>query len=210
MEKKSKIIIAVIVVVIVIILGIFAYTTFFNKEVTSFDNNFMSGEFTGANVVLNNTISNDSFSQVYEDKTNNIQYSLQTADAFNFTVGQYLLKGATCPEKRDLNGVDWSIYYAPAQNNVTKASMHIYFCTATVNNQSYLVMIVAQDSTKIKCDGTTYCDLYKYYVEPLLSSTQLKQTDKVPTEYSMLGISKSQYDAYLKQIDSFLVKHGNV
>lgn len=204
MEKKSKIIIA-IVVIIVIILGIFACTTFLNKEVTPFDNNFMSGKFTGSNVVLDTAGGNDSFGQIYHDNTNKIEYSLQTADSFNFTIGKYLVQGATGPEYRNINGVEWAIYYASAYNNESSNPLHVYFCAATVDNQSYLITVVSDNSTGIQCDGTTYCDLYTQYVEPLLASTQLKHCENVPTEYGLLGISQAEYSNYLTQLNELLV-----
>ena len=204
MEKKNMIIIGVIVVVVIAIVAfVFAGGALNKNEVkTPFDTEFMSGKFVG-NVEKVNT--NESFLASFKDNEHNITYNLTTMDDSNSLMEIYHFQGVKGPDHRSYNGNDWNIYFGeamPAVNNTTKQdtnqSMGIIICQSQKESQGYVIYAIF-DLTKVNFTLNTFGDSYVKYIEPLLKSIDLKQSNNVPAIHEQFGMSKDDFN---KQMDS--------
>ncbi|MDD5959704.1 MAG: hypothetical protein PUC09_03550 [Methanobrevibacter wolinii] len=221
MDRKYQIIIAVIVVIIIAIGASYALGFLNFGPSTQFDNKFMKGTFQGEvveqTIHTNNSTTKD-WSKSYKDKTNGIEYNMSSLDNVSLIVDIMSLQaGLKEPEVREYNGVNWTIYYSQAVPN-TNASVNnsskiqqqhtydVYICEAFKDNQSYLIYVVSNGT--VKCDGSTYCDLYTNYIEPLLKSIELKHSNDVPKINDTLGVSRSDYNKLVNYVAAY--KAGNI
>ena len=201
MEKKNMIIIGVIVVIIALV-AVFASGALNNNAAkTPFDTEFMSGEFVG-NVEKMDT--NESFLASFQDKEHNITYNLTTMDDSDSLMEIYQVQGVQGPDHRTYNGNDWNIYFGeamPAVNNTTQQdtskSMGIIICQSQKESQGYVIYVIF-DLSKVNFTLNTFGDSYVNYIEPLLKSIDLKQSNNVPAIHEQFGLSKDDFN---KQMD---------
>lgn len=225
MEKNTKIIIAIVIIILAIIGGFLVYNNLNQKGSTHFDCDFISGDFVGTNVIKNNKV-NNSWSISYYDHDKDIEYNISTCQNSSVLIDYLSIQGLKGPENRHIGDNDWKIYYSQAvpntanSNNTTTnttnttnniktndGTLNIYICECTKNNQSYLIYIIAQANCTVKADGSTYCDLYKDYIVPLLESIDLKKSD-APSGSEALGISESQYTTLQQQLAQYKKAYG--
>ena len=207
LEKKHIVIIAIIVVIVAII-GAYALGCFDFSEKTEFNNNFISGTFTG-NVTkkpIDSSLNNSEWVDSYVDKGNSIEYNMSCVKNGSVLMDLYSIQGLGRPEVRDINGVSWNIYYSQAvpttnTNSTDNSSiMNVYVCQADNNGASVIIYIISS-SNKIKCDGSLFCDLYKNYVESLLKSISFKDNSKAPKLHEVLGLQESDIPEIVKEIE---------
>ncbi len=213
MEKKNIIIIGIVVVVVAIAVGVAMFTT--NKStgpVTSFDTEFMSGAFTG-NVDKSNE-TNQSYMASFEDKENNITYNLTTMDDAESLMKIYKFQGIKGPDERTYNGNKWNIYYGEAMpmvnnstNQTSNESMGIVICECQKEKQGYVINIIFNDPKKVNFTLNTFGESYTKYVEPLLKSASLKESNNVPSISEQFGLSKDEFNKQLELIHQ--VESGN-
>lgn len=213
MEKKYIMIIAAIIVIAIIaVVGVFVFHPFgIGEETTSFDNNFMSGAFQG-NVTeqapANASSKFKDWGASYKDTENGIEYNMSSCDNDTLILDILQLQaGMPSLEYREYNGVNWTIFYSQAvpttqanntTNNSSQTPYNVYICSAQVDGQSYLIYVVSNGT--VQCDGSTYCDLYEDYIEPLLDSIELKHSNNAPKINELLGISQSEYNTLTKYV----------
>ncbi len=222
MERKYLIGIAALIIIVAVVIGVFALHPFgIGEDTTPFDNKFMSGSFQG-NVTEQSPANASSkfkdWGASYKDKSNGIEYNMSSCD--NDTLILDILQiqsGLPEPEYREYNGLNWTIYYSTAvptsqavnnstAGNSSQAIYNVYICSAQKDGQSYLIYVISNGT--VKCDGSTYCDLYANYIEPLLRSIEVKHSNNAPKVYDMLGVSKSDYNTLVKYVDAY--KAGNL
>ncbi|OWT32933.1 hypothetical protein BGI41_05070 [Methanobrevibacter sp. 87.7] len=221
MDRKYQIIIAIIVIIIIAIGASYALGFLDFGPSTQFDNKFMKGTFQGEVVeqpISNNSGSLKDWSKSYKDKTNGIEYNMSSLDNVSLIVDIMSIQaGLKQPETREYNDVNWTIYYSQAvpntnasinntPNNTSQNVYDVYICEAFKNNQSYLIYVVSNGT--VKCDGSTYCDLYTKNIEPLLKSIELKQGTNVPKINDTLGVSRGDYNKLVKYVEAY--KAGNI
>ena len=222
MNHKKMAIIAALLVIIIASAGASYAFNLFGGPTTDFDNQFMSGTFTGE-VTKNKIDKNLSFAEwtdSYTDKERNITYNMSCIKGGSFLTDMYQLQGMAAPEVRNFNNVPWSIFYSQAvptndANDSANSSaidnssiIHVYICQANVDGVSYMINIIAYDNESIKCDGTLYCDYFKNDIQPLLESITLKDAKKAPQMYKVLNMSKEDFNSLQDYIEQ--VKAGNV
>lgn len=197
MEKKYLIIIGIIVVIAAVIGAIFATGFFSNTQTTPFDTEFMSGEFVG-NVVKGE--SNESYLASYQDNDNNITYNLTTMDNSSELMELYKFQGVIGPEHRTINGNEWNIYFGeamPVINNTTEAdsskAMGIIICETHNDHQGYVIYTIFSDLSKVNFTLNTFGDSYVKFIEPLLKSIKLKQSDNVASVSEQFGMSDDEF-----------------
>lgn len=197
MEKKHLIIIGIIVVIVAVIGAIFATGFLNNTQTTSFDTDFMSGAFTG-NVVEGET--NESYVASYNDDVNNITYNLTTMDNSSELMELYKFQGVVGPEHRSYNGNDWDIYFGealPVINNTTEAdsskAMGIIICETHNDHQGYVIYTIFSDLSKVNFTLNTFGDSYVKFIEPLLKSITLKDSDDVASVSEQFGLSDDEF-----------------
>ena len=210
MNKKKMIILAgAIVVLIMASLGASSafelFGTDFFGATTDFDNNFMSGTFSG------NTVQNEiddegpakGWTDSYEDKEHNITYNMSCVKDGDFITDLYQLQGLGQPEVRNYNDQPWKIFYSQAvpdsnmtddkADNKTNNTINVYICEADVNGTTYTINVMAYDN-KTECDGTLFCPLYKDYIQPLIKSIEFKDSKKAPKMAELLNMSDEEFE----------------
>jgi len=204
MEKKNMIIIGVIVVIIAIVCVIFATGVLNNNEKTSFETDFMSGAFAG-NVSKSDT--NESFLASYVDNENKITYNLSTMDNSSALMEIYKFHGIIGPEERSFNGNKWNIYFGEAipvvnnsSNQSSNESMGIVICESQQEKQGYVIYAIFSDLSKVNFTLNTYGDSYTKYIEPLLNSIHLKESNNVLSINEEFGLSKDEFNQQLELI----------
>lgn len=213
MENKNIIIIAVAVIAIVAIVGgIFASGILNGNDkaptaTTPFKTDFMEGSFVG-NVKLAND--DEAFMRSYEDKENKITYNISTVDDSDALMDIYYLQGVMNPEKRNINGNDWNIYFTQAvEGNDTESddnAMTIVICQSQGEKQGYLIYSIFDAKSKI--NGTTiYGQAYTDYIEPLLKSITLKESNDVPKINEEFGLTEDQFAQQMDLVKEY--KSGN-
>ena len=210
MERKNILIIVFVLVILIVALGA-SYMMFFNKgDTTNFNAAFISGSFTGnvSGNVINDSVPNHQFQASYIDSNNGITYNMSTLKDGDFLIDLMQLQGLQSPEHRQLGDNSWNIFYSQAvpntqvSNNTTtdnSSVYNVYICQADKDNQTFLIYVIS-NSSKVECDGSLYCPMYKDYVEPLLTSTTLKTNPSAPTGPDVLGIDNATYNQLLDQI----------
>lgn len=219
MDRKYIILIAAVVVIVVVAVAA-AYALGAFNETTDFDNKIMSGSFQGevSQQKIPSNQSNHGFSASYKDKSNGIEYNMSSLDNVSIIIDIMALQsGMANPETREYNDVNWTIYYSQAvpNTNVSNSSnssqvlqntYDVYILEAYKDNQSYLVYVVSNGT--VKCDGSTYCDLYTKHIEPFLESVDLKHSSNVPKVNDTLGISQETYKQLVQYVNAY--KSGNI
>ncbi|SDA39801.1 hypothetical protein [Methanobrevibacter millerae] len=204
MEKKYLIIIAIVVLVVAVVGALFATGFFNNAQTTPFDTEFMSGAFTG-NVAQGE--SNESFMATYHDDANNITYNLTTMDNSSELMELYKFQGVMGPEKRSFNGQEWNIYFGealPVVNNTTVSNtskaMGIVICEAHTGHQGYVIYTIFSDLSKVNFTLNTFGDSYVKFIEPLLKSIKLKDTDNIASVSQQFGLSNDEFAQQIELI----------
>ena len=211
METKNIIIIAVVIIIIAVI-GVVLATGILNNETknvetTAFKTEFMEGSFVG-NVSLEND--DEKFMHSYEDKKNKITYNISTVDDSNALMDIYYLQGVMNPEKRNINGNDWNIYFSqavPGNDTDSNDTMNIIICQSQAKKQGYLIYIIIDSKSKINTTLNTYGEAYTDFVEPLLKTVTLKESKHIPKIYEEFGLTEDQFDEQMDLIKE--VKKGN-
>lgn len=217
MENKNLIIIAVAIVAIVAIAGILFATGILNGN----DNNnlgtsqlkteFMEGSFVG-NVTLEN--GTQKFMHSYEDKQHHITYNISTVDNSSQLMEVYEIQGVTNPEERTFNGNDWNIYFTQAMpgnntnNTDSDKTMNIVICQSQGAKQGYMIYAIFDNSSDVDVSGKMYSPGYKEYIEPLLKSISLKESQNVPKINEEFGMTEEQFAQQLDLIHQY--KAGNL
>ncbi|WP_305513868.1 MULTISPECIES: hypothetical protein [unclassified Methanobrevibacter] len=213
MENKNIIIIAVVVVVICIIAAVVFSTGMLNGEkaaptnTTPFKTKFMEGSFVG-NVSLEDD--EKEFMHSYKDKKNKITYNISTVDNSEELMDIYYLQGIMNPEKRNINGNDWNIYFSqavPGNDTKSNETMNIIICQSQGEKQGYLIYMIIDNDSKINATLNTYGESYTDFVEPLLESITLKESKNVPKIYEEFGLTKDQFNEQMDLIKEY--KAGN-
>lgn len=213
MENKNIIIIAVVVVVICIIAAVVFSTGMLNCEkaaptnTTPFKTKFMEGSFVG-NVSLEDD--EKEFMHSYKDKKNKITYNISTVDNSEELMDIYYLQGIMNPEKRNINGNDWNIYFSqavPGNDTKSNETMNIIICQSQGEKQGYLIYMIIDNDSKINATLNTYGESYTDFVEPLLESITLKESKNVPKIYEEFGLTKDQFNEQMDLIKEY--KAGN-
>lgn len=213
METKNIIIIAVVVIIIAV-LGVIFATGMLNGDekttgpTTPFKTEFMEGTFVG-NVSLVND--DEKYMHSYEDKENNITYNISTVDDSDALMDIYYVQGVMNPEKRSFNGNDWNIYFTQAVQgedaNSSDKPMNIVICQSQGEKQGYLIYMIIDAKSKINATSNTYGESYTDFVEPLLNSITLKESDDVPKIYEEFGLTEDQFAEQMDLVKQF--KAGN-
>lgn len=219
MEEKKLIVIAVVVVAIVAILGFAFSSGMFNNSgpTTAFDNEFMSGIFTGNVKLVNNTTD---YSQSWQDEEHHISYNMTTVDNSSALVDiqdvQSILanggvSGLKGPEKRDFNGQEWNIYFTQGISQVNGSenkTMNIIICEHQGEKQGYLIYIIFDNSSDVNFTLNTFCDAYELYTKPLLESISLKDNPDIAISVAdSFGMSESEFEQQMYLVHQ--IKIGN-
>lgn len=212
MEKKNMIIIGVIVVIIAIVGVIFATGALNKNEVkTPFETDFISGSFVGN---VSQTQTNESYAASFTDSQNGITYNFTTMDNSTALMEIYKFQGVQGPEQRTINGNDWNIYFAqamPAANNTTSQAnnhqMGVIICESQKESQGYVLSVIFEDLNKVNYTLNTFGDSYVKFVEPMLKTINLKQSDNVPAVHEQFGMSKDDFNKQIELIHQ--VQAGN-
>lgn len=181
-------------------------TDFFGGPTTDFDNNFMSGTFTGETVQneINDTGATKEWVDSYEDKEHNITYNMSCVKDGDFITDLYQLQGLSQPEVRNYNDQPWKIFYSQAvpdsdvtdnktAENNTNNTINVYICEADINGTAYTINVMAYDN-KTECDGTLFCPLYKDYIDPMIKSIEFKDAKKAPSMAEILNMSDEEFE----------------
>ena len=213
METKYIAIIAVVVIAILAVVG-FVFTTGIlnqnnNMETTSFETEFMEGNFTGKVKLIND---DEKFMKSYEDKEHHITYNISTVDNSSALMEIYELQGVTNPEKRTFNDNDWNIYFTQAvpgndSSKNTDDTMNIIICESQGKKQGYLIYIIFDSKSDVNSTQNTFGDSYKVYTEPLLESITLKNSKNVPSINDEFGLTEDQFAEQIDLIRQY--KAGN-
>ena len=212
MERKNIIIIAVIVAVIAIAAILFS-GVLNQTQTTNFNTDFMSGAFVGNAVEIDSNDTNVSYGASYHDDVNNISYNITTMDNSSALMEIYQYQGVSGPEQRSYNGYDWNIYFAQTmpvinnETNETQESMGIVICESQQESQGYVIYIIFEDLSKVNFTSNTFGESYINFVEPLLNSVSLKQSDDVPAIYELFGLSEDEFYNQIEIIHQ--INHGN-
>lgn len=211
MENKNLIIIAVIVVVVAVILGAVFTTGMFTKQernTTSFETDFMDGQFTG-NVKLVN--GSEKFMHSYQDKEHDVTYNISTVDNSTALMEIYEIQGVTNPEQRSFNGNDWNIFFTQAvpgdENASDNNTMNIIICQSQGEKQGYLIYMIIGAKSDINATMNTFGESYTDYIEPLLKSVTLKESKKVPKINEEFGLTEEQFAEQMDLVHQY--KAGN-
>jgi uncharacterized protein YcgL (UPF0745 family) len=224
MEKRNIIIISATIVAIIAVLGVIfatgivdtgiltgqktAATTNAPAGTTPFDTEFMKGTSVG-NVKL--VDGKEKFMHSYKDKENKITYNISTVDNSTALMDIYYIQGISNPEQRSFNGQDWNIYFTQAvQGNDTNSDdvMSIIICQSQGKKQGYLVYMIIDHDSKVNTSAlNTFGEPYKVFVEPLLKSITLKESNNVPKIYEEFGLTEDQFAEQMGLIQQY--KAGN-
>ncbi|WP_296857740.1 hypothetical protein [uncultured Methanobrevibacter sp.] len=214
METKNIIIIAVAIIAVVAIVGVIFATGVFNQdktpaETTDFENDFMKGSFVGKVELANKT---EKFMQSYEDKEHDVVYNVSTVDNSSQLMEIYEVQGVSNPEIRNFNGQEWNIYFTqavPGDSNQSNKNdtMNIVICQAQGEKQGYLIYMIIGSKSDINTTMNTFGEQYTGYVEPLLKSLTLKESNDVPKINEEFGLSEAEFKQQLDLIHQY--KAGN-
>ena len=211
METKNMIIIAVVVVIIAI-LGVVFATGMLNGDdnknvvTTPFKTDFMEGSFVGKVKLVND---DEKFMHSYRDKNHSITYNISTVDDSESLMDIYELQGVTNPEERSFNGNDWNIYFTQAiPGNDTNSSndndtMNIIIAQSQGKKQGYLIYMIIDSKSDVNSTMNTYGESYTDYMQPLLESITLKESDDVPKIYEQFGLTKDQFKQQMDMIHDY-------
>ena len=214
MENKNIIIIAVAIVAIVAIAGVIFATGMLNgnnhQETTKFKTDFMEGSFVGKVSPVNNS---EQYMHSYVDNVHNITYNVTTVDNSSELMEIYGLQGITNPDERTFNGNDWNIYFTQAMaNNETNYTedniMNIVICESQGKNQGYLVYVIFDGKSDIDHVNSIFGQGYIEFVEPLLKTITLKESQDVPKVNEEFGLSEEAFAEQLNLIRQY--QAGNV
>ena len=206
MENKNMIIIAVAIVAIIAIAGVIFATEMLNgndnQATTKFKTDFMEGAFVG-NVTLANE--SEKYMHSYVDKNHQITYNISTVDNSSQLMEIYGVQGITNPEERTFNGNDWNIYFTQAiQNNESTATenntMNIVICESQGPKQGYLVYVIFDAKSDVDPTNSIFGHGYIDFVEPLLKSITLKESNDVPKINEEFGLSEEEFAQQLNLI----------
>lgn len=206
MENKNMIIIAVAIVAIIAIAGVIFATGMLNgndnQATTKFKTDFMEGAFVG-NVTLANE--SEKYMHSYVDKNHQITYNISTVDNSSQLMEIYGVQGITNPEERTFNGNDWNIYFTQAiQNNESTATenntMNIVICESQGPKQGYLVYVIFDAKSDVDPTNSIFGHGYIDFVEPLLKSITLKESNDVPKINEEFGLSEEEFAQQLNLI----------
>ncbi len=211
MENKNIIIIAVIVVVVAVILGAVFTTGMFTKKdmaTTSFETEFMEGQFTGNVKLVNDS---QKFMHSYEDKEHDVTYNISTVDNSTALMEIYEIQGVSNPEHRSFNGNDWNIYFTQAvpgdENASDNNTMNIIICQSQGEKQGYLIYMIIGAKSDINATMNTFGESYTDYVQPLLESITLKESSDVPKINEEFGLTEEQFAQQMELVHQY--KAGN-
>lgn len=210
METKNIAIIIGVIVVIVAIIGIIFATGMLNEEktveTTPFKTDFMEGSFIGK-VKLDND--DEKYMHSYVDKKHDITYNVSTVDNSTALMDIYYLQGVMNPEQRTINGNDWNIYFTQAVpgNGSSNETMDIVICQSQGEKQGYLLYIIFGTKSDVNSTLNTFGEAYTDYVEPLLKSLTLKESNDVPKIYDEFGLTEDQFAQQMELVKEF--KAGN-
>ena len=214
MDNKKIIVIGVFIAVIVIV-GAILVTGVLNTNnqvTTEFETDFMNGSFVG-----NVSLENDSLDYLhsYKDKAHDITYNVTTIDNSSALMEIYELQGVTNPDERTFNGNDWKIYFSQAiptedlnSSNATNKTMNIIICECQGEHQVYLIFIIFGADSDVESTGNAFGESYTDYVEPLLKSITLKESDNVPSINEEYGLSEKEFERQMDLIRQY--KSGNI
>jgi hypothetical protein len=213
MENKNIIIIAVAVIVIVAIVGVIFATGMLNgkekMQTTPFKTDFMEGSFSG-NVSLENDT--QKFMHSYEDKQHGITYNISTVDNSTALMEIYGIQGVTNPDQRTLNGNEWNIYFTQAvpgnNTNSTNETMNIVICQSQSEKQGYLIYAIFGSDSDVNSTGKMYSEAYTDYIQPLLKSISLKESNDVPAINEEFGLSEDEFAQQMDLVRQY--KAGNL
>lgn len=224
LNKKIAIIATAFIILIVASLGaVSAFELFgmdlFGGPTTDFDNNFMSGTFTGdlSQNEINESGPAKGWTDSYEDKENNITYNMSCVKDGDFITDVYQLQGLGQPEIRNYNGQPWKIFFSQAvpdenitdnktssddanNTNDTNNTINVYICEADINGTAYTINVMSYDN-KTECDGTLFCPLYEDHIEPLIKSIEFKDSKKAPEMYEIMNMSKEEFKFNREYVD---------
>lgn len=213
MENKNLIIIAVAIVAIVAIAGVIFATGMLNgnnnnQETTPFKTDFMEGSFVGNVSLVNGT---EEFMHSYEDPMHHITYNISTVDNSSELMEIYGIQGIANPEERTFNGNDWNIYFTQAmpENDTNKSHvMNIVICESQGEKQGYLIYVIFDGSSDIDPTNNIFGHGYIDYIEPMLKSITLKESNNVPKINEEYGLSEEEF---AEQIDLIRqIQAGNI
>lgn len=216
MEEKNMIIIAVAIVAVIAIAGVIFATGMLNGNnnsnlgTTPFETDFMDGSFSGNVSLANKT---EDFMQSWEDKEHGITYNISTVDNSSALMEIYEIQGVTNPDERSFNGNDWNIYFTQAMaNNETNYTedniMNIVICESQGKNQGYLVYVIFDGKSDIDHVNSIFGQGYIEFVEPLLKTITLKESQDVPKVNEEFGLSEEAFAEQLNLIRQY--QAGNV
>ncbi len=214
--------IAAIAIIIASLSAVSAFEVFgidiLGGPTTDFDNNFMSGTFSGdvSQNKINETGIAKGWTDSYEDKEHNITYNMSCVKDGDFITDVYQLQGLGQPEIRNYNGQPWKIFYSQAvpdeditdnktsaDANTTNNTINVYICEADINGTAYTISVMAYDN-KTECDGTLFCPLYKDYLEPMIESIEFKDAKKAPSMAELMNMSDEEFKYNEEYVDGIL------
>ena len=181
----KKILLAVVFIVAVIAMGIGLFSLGFFGQTTQVDTKFLSGIIQGEAVDTSYMpMPVKEYTVNYEDNKNNITYEFMMADTLQVTIKLIETLGGGKITTKEYNGVKWDIYYSRGG----------YSCIASGKNGDYCVHV---NGFNVSHDRTLNSDLFKNYVEPLLNSITLKDSNP-PKEYEVCGIPIDEYNNFMQ------------
>ena len=190
-----------VVAIIAVVAAVFT-TNQSTGPATSFDTEFMSGAFAGNAIKSNET--NESYVASFDDKENNITYNLTTMDNSSALMKIYKFQGIQGPEERTFNGNKWNIYFGQAipmvnnsTNQTSNESMGIVICECQKEKQGYVINVIFNDLDKVNFTMNTFGESYTKFIEPLLKSVSLKQSNNVPSISEQFGLSQDEFNKQL-------------
>lgn len=219
MENKNIIIIVVAIIALILIgAGVVMSSGILNKKTTEvprvtspLKSDFMEGNFTD-NVTL---VEETDYTQSYRDEQHDITYNISTIDNTTALMDIYYLQGVMNPEHRTFNGNTWNIYFTQAIQSTTGAdnktvneTVTIVICQCQGEKQGYMINIIVGSDSDINLTAINiYGELYTKYVEPLLKSITLKETDNVTKIYEDYNLTEDQFYEQMEIIKQ--AKAGN-
>ncbi len=208
MEDKTKIIVLAAVIAVIAIAGIIFATGMLNgnnnQMTTQFKTDFMEGSFVG-NVSLENDT--EKFMHSYVDKNHQITYNISTVDNSSELMEIYQFQGVPNPEERTFNGNDWNIYFTQAipgnDTSDTSKTMNIVICESQGEKQGYLIYAIFDGKSDINSTNNIFGQGYIDYIEPLLKSITLKESNDIPKINDEFGLSEDEFAQQLELIRQY-------
>lgn len=189
MSKKFLALITILLTMVAVFIGIYSTGVFSSN--TDFNTKFISGTIHGNATLVESPNNSYNWSLRYNDKTNNISYAFFAIKDGNFFINFFKSAGFEKIESKTFNGTKWDIYFLKTplffdsqRNNiaifsVTNSSFYYnYYCVSHKNGAAYFAII---GSNKVRGDNSLNSDLFEDFVEPLLNTIKLKNSDNIPT-----------------------------